>query len=150
MNQVQRKPGVVIPEKIIIKDVKITNAQVNSTSEIEGGWEEVEMNISTKSLFSGDVACRVIFTVVMEKKDENDQILIGATFTIEFDFEIENLNDFRTHSSDVDHPVQIDRNLGVALMGIVYSTARGIVLTRTAGTVLDGIILPVIDPSTIL
>jgi hypothetical protein len=35
-------------------------------------------------------------------------------------------------------------------MGIAYSTARGIILSRTAGTAVDGIILPVIDPAMLL
>lgn len=35
-------------------------------------------------------------------------------------------------------------------MGIVYSTAGGIILTRTTGTVLDGIILSVINPALLL
>jgi hypothetical protein len=31
-------------------------------------------------------------------------------------------------------------------MAIAYSTARGIILQSTQSTILDGVILPVIDP----
>jgi len=40
----------------------------------------------------------------------------------------------------------IDKNIGGTLLGIAYSTARGIVLERTQGSYLGGVVLPVIDP----
>lgn len=46
--------------------------------------------------------------------------------------------------------VKASRDLGMSLIAIAYSTTRGIVLTRTAGTVLNGLILPVVDTAKLL
>lgn len=44
----------------------------------------------------------------------------------------------------------MDSILGTTLMGIVYSTARGIILERTQGTFFNGVILPVINPNKLI
>ncbi|MFA6335927.1 MAG: hypothetical protein WCX48_10345 [Bacteroidales bacterium] len=40
--------------------------------------------------------------------------------------------------------------LGASVMGIIYSTARGIILEKTHNSYLNGVILPVIDPGILL
>jgi hypothetical protein len=44
----------------------------------------------------------------------------------------------------------IDGRLAATVLGIAYSTARGIVVERTQGTFFNGAILPVINPSSLL
>lgn len=46
--------------------------------------------------------------------------------------------------------MQVDIGLAASLVGLAYSTARGIILERTSGTILNGIIIPVIDPMKLL
>jgi hypothetical protein len=154
MSQVQHKPSVVIPEKILIRNIKITNALVNAPSEKGQGLEEVAIHISARTFFSDNHDCRII--LISEFSLENDKGIdeIKASFTIQFDFEIENIEDFLIYSTDTEgteeKTVQVDANLGATLMGIAYSTARGIILTRTGGTALEGIVLPVVDPMTLV
>lgn len=151
MSTVQPRKGEVIPEKIFIKDIKITNAQVNSVSDFDTSSDETEFDLSltTKTLFNEEKGCRIIFEVDISKINENQVTLASATFTIKFDFQIENLDTFLNYSEDKTS-MTADAEIGIALMGIAYSTARGILLSRTAGTVLEGIILPVIDPAVLL
>lgn len=40
--------------------------------------------------------------------------------------------------------------MGATLLGIAFSTARGIIFERTRGTFFDGVILPVVDPFKVL
>lgn len=71
---------------------------------------------------------------------------IGLTSSYVFDFHVrvDNLDDFKQGQQN-GMPV-IDGLLIVTVMGILYGTARGIVLERTKGTFFDGVILPVISP----
>jgi hypothetical protein len=149
MDKSPPKAASIVPEKILFRNIKITNAQVNASEDAEASWEEVALSVSTKTLFNESNGCRVVFVLDIEKLNEDGLHLIKANFTIDFDFEVENMADFVKKTEDTSS-VEVSAELGTALMGIVYSTARGIVLTRTAGTVLDGIILPVIDPALLL
>lgn len=153
MTQAQPNP-LVISEKIHIKSITITNAQVHTApGQTTESWDNVEFKLSTQSKFAKDTNdCKVIIATDFRKQDDDGIDIISANFTIEFDFNIENLSDFRTvkEESPEEVNIHIRKELGIKLMSIVYSTARGIILTRTAGTVLDGIILPVIDPESIL
>jgi hypothetical protein len=44
----------------------------------------------------------------------------------------------------------INSNLAITLISIGYSTLRGIVLSRTCGILETGIILPVVEPTTLM
>lgn len=149
MDQSPHKAAKIIPEKILFRNIKITNAQVNATDDGENGWDEISLSVSTKTLFNESNGCRVVFALDMEKLNDEGESIIKANFTIDFDFEIENMSDF-VRKTDDPKSIDVSSELGVTLMGIIYSTARGIILTRTAGTVLDGIILPVINPAILL
>lgn len=155
MTQAQHKP-VVEPEKIYISRINITNAQVNAAQNVTAkSWDKVQYRVETKSHFSRKTNdCKIIISTDFRQNHENEEPIISANFVIEFDFIIENLDEFRVtedENKEIDETtVKIHKELGIALMSIVYSTTRGIILTRTAGTVLDGIILPVIDPESIL
>ncbi len=144
----QPKTVQVIPEKIHLTKITITNAQVNGPSEITGTLDGVIMKVGAQSLFNQAKACKVILTIDLFKEHEVTEKEIKANFTIEFLLEVENIDDFIFQKSAEEF--QLDSRLGSAIMGIVYSTARGIILTRTAGTALQGTILPVIDPSGLL
>jgi len=144
----QPKSVQVIPEKIHLTKITITNAQVNGPSEVAGTLDGVVMKVGAKTLFNQEKACKVILTIDLFKEHEEPQKEVKANFTIEFFLQVENMDDFIVHKSPEEF--QLDSRLGSAIMGIVYSTARGIILTRTAGTALQGTILPVIDPSGLL
>lgn len=150
------QPKPVIPEKIFIQSINITNAQVNAVAgQTPESWDKIEYRVATKTQFAKDSNdCKIIISTEFRKKGEAEESVISANFTIEFDFIVTNLDDFRTvqnpDQSEENPIIIIQKDLGLALMSIVYSTARGIIMTRTAGTVLDGIILPVIDPESIL
>ena len=66
-------------------------------------------------------------------------------------FKVENLIDFLDKVETEDKPrYNIDGGLGSTLVSIAYSTVRGIIFTRTQGTSLGSVILPVIDPKKLM
>ncbi len=87
--------------------------------------------------------------VLLVGKDENNEILdVNGEFGIEFLFGVDNLSSLST--TDEDGRVLVKESLGLTLMAIAYSTARGIILQSTQSSILDGVILPVIDPKDLL
>lgn len=146
--QAQPNPGKIIPEKILIQKITIINAQVNGPSSTEGGWDELVLKVDVKTSFNEQIGCRAVLSIDILRENEDPKMEIKANFTIEFLLEIENLNDFKILVSESE--IQLDSRLGATIVGIIYSTARGIIYSRTAGTVIQGVILPVVDPYSLL
>jgi hypothetical protein len=82
-----------------------------------------------------------------EKLSSPSQTL-EAGYTMDFIFEVDNLEELSTINED--SSVAISEHLAATLAGICYSTLRGIVLAKTQGTSLNGILLPVLDPYSLL
>lgn len=76
------------------------------------------------------------------KKDP--KLIAELIFKVEF--EIQNLNDFVTEEDEVNIP----DSLVVTLFSISYSTMRGVFYEKSRGTMAERLILPIIDPTSIL
>ncbi len=72
-----------------------------------------------------------------------------AAYTHELIFVIDNLADFSDPLEGQSEP-KVERIMLATLVGIAYSTVRGIIYTRTQGPDFKGILLPVIDPKKLL
>ena len=72
----------------------------------------------------------------------------AAHFVIDFHFEIKNLSNFYKLKED-EQPL-FSGVLIATLLGLSFSTARGIIFEKLATTNLKDIILPVIDPNKLL
>ncbi|GAH33667.1 unnamed protein product [marine sediment metagenome] len=90
---------------------------------------------------------------------QNDKELgLNGEYGIEFLFEIDNFEEFIEKNDEEKHTdgtndqedSMVSGVLGGTLMGIVYSTARGMILERTQGTYFKGVILPVINPNDLI
>ncbi|MEO8174288.1 MAG: hypothetical protein ABI581_14435 [Sediminibacterium sp.] len=71
---------------------------------------------------------------------------VTGAYTHDIVFRVENLDDFVEISADETEPPEIDALMSATLTGIAFSTVRGIIFSRTQGTSLGTVILPVIDP----
>ena len=70
---------------------------------------------------------------------------ISGRFVLDFVFTVENLPELLIE--DKGQPASaIHPQLVLLLTSVAYSTARGILWTRLAGTVLEGVTLPLINP----
>jgi hypothetical protein len=73
---------------------------------------------------------------------------ISGRFELDFIFAIGNLSELLV-DADQSEP-QLHPQLVLLLTSVAYSTARGILWTRLAGTPLEGITLPLINPAQLL
>lgn len=87
----------------------------------------------------------LLVDIVATDANQND-LGISGSYTHEIVFRVENLNDFLTPNESEESDYLIDGVLGSTLCGIAYSTVRGIIFTRTQGTSLGTVTLPIIDP----
>ena len=64
-----------------------------------------------------------------------------------FDFKIDNLKDTIKVTND---NIQVPDNILITLLTIAISSARGIIIAKTAGAFINKYYLPILDPNEIL
>jgi hypothetical protein len=111
--------------------------------------EGVEIKIGQNTAFDLERKnIRIRLNIDLEaKKNESEPVGLSGNFVLEFHLHVDNLDEFISSENDKN---LIDGQLGGTLNGIVYSTARGIIYERTATTAFGGILLPVIDPNSLI
>ncbi len=142
----------ITPELIRIVSLNVYKALVNANDEyLENPSKPYSITVKygLNSAFNfEDNAIRIRLEVLLDGLNKKEQkIGLHADYGLEFHFVIDNLNDFIEEKDDRKY---INGQFGGTLMGIAYSTARGIILERTQGTYFDGVILPVIDPKELI
>jgi hypothetical protein len=90
------------------------------------------------------VGVKLLVEIKVARPGTNELALV-ASYTHELVFVIDNLYDFTDPIENQPEP-KVDRLMLGTLVGVAYSTVRGIIFNRTQGTKLQGILLPVIDP----
>jgi len=70
-----------------------------------------------------------------------------ASFEFGFTYKVENLEEL---IQIIDEHKSLDKTLHMSLLGIAFSTARGMILTRGANTILKDAYLPIVNPSALL
>jgi hypothetical protein len=74
-------------------------------------------------------------------KSSVPESIITCKYGITFLFSVKNLEEL----VKIDHnDIEVDEELLSSVLNITYSTSRGILYTRHLGTILDGLILPII------
>lgn len=149
----KKNPGKVIAEKIFLLDCKVFKSNVTTTDEFlnnPGKPSGINFGFAQRTGFDFENKhVRIGIHILLQgMKSENEQLGIKAEYGFDFLFEVENLDDFILDENGKDK--KVSGALGVTLISIAYSTARGMVLERTYGTYLDGIIIPIINPSELM
>jgi len=147
----QRK-GVVDPARIRILKLAIAKANIEAT---DAYLADPRDPVSTTTAFASGIAfdpprklCRARLTIELQGMDKQKNVLgLKASYDLLCDMRVENLQDL---IHDDNGNLIVDGQLAATLMGIFYSTARGIILERTSGTFFGGVILPVIDPKLLI
>ncbi len=70
----------------------------------------------------------------------------NATLKTDYIFKIENLEDFLIEGNTL----KIPDYFTIAMVGIALSTTRGIWFEKTAGTLLNKVMFPIVDPSKLI
>lgn len=88
---------------------------------------------------------RIRLLISLDGMDQSESVvMVSAAYELEFHFQVENFSEFLKMEND--GPPLIDSLLGATLVGIAFSTARGIVYERTKRFFPHDALLPVIDP----
>lgn len=135
-------------DKITLVEIVVLKCSVGGTEEyLENPVkpEQIIMHLGTESKFDfTNQTCRFRMHIILEGQTGQETPLgLNGEFLMDFVFQIENLSDFLVEDSD---STQVHSILGATLLGICFSTSRGIVLERTKGTPFAGFILPIINP----
>ena len=142
------------PSKILILDIKTIQGQITSEEKenmgVMGG-HNFQFELTT-GLNPDENVIGLKLKIDIDAIDkEGKSIGITGSYTHEIIFNVQNLNDF-LDVKEVNGKKEylIDSIFGATLAGIIYSTVRGIIFTRTQGTSLGVVVLPVIDPQVLV
>ncbi len=81
--------------------------------------------------------------------DEQDETLtIGGRFRVHLTFEVENLEELLEEHPETGQPYP-NEQLILTLISVAYSTSRGMIMSKTVDTVLQGFTLPLLDVRTL-
>lgn len=142
------------PEKIHLLSIRTVKGNIDSDKDVP--QELIAGHSFSFEAVSGmDAEQNIIglmLTIGIEAIDAKDNALgVNGSYTHEIIFQTENMMDF-LEEKEVEGKKEkiIDALLVSTLFAIGYSTVRGIIFSRTQGTSLGTVILPVIDPKKLL
>jgi len=149
----------IVPEKIHLNRINIFKSNMNGTQEFLDSpveAEEIRVGYSQESGFNLEKKLvRIRLYIQIEGYRRKKPLGLQGEYGIEFLFIVENLEEYiesqkQPQNKNNKELYMVSSILGSTLMGIVYSTARGIILERTHGSYFRGVILPVINPNDLL
>ena len=147
------KDGRIIePEKIHLVRLQTVKGTLNSEAYgVNGPIKEYDYKFDASIGVNASekiIGVKLLVDVKAMTPGQDTSELV-ASYTHESVFVIDNLDDFTDPVENQPEP-KVDRLMLATLVGIAYSTVRGIVYTRTQGPDFKGILLPVIDPKKLI
>lgn len=135
----------IIPEELHLFHVDIIESEIIDSGEQKTG----EFNLGLAHTIMHNLKDqRIKIGLHIKLNPKNVGAKEKAHFIIDFHFQIMNLTNFYKLNEE-NRPV-FSGLLIASLLGLSFSTARGIIFERLSNTSLQGIILPVIDPKSML
>jgi len=134
----------IIPENINLFYVKVNECIINDSLKAE----KLNFNINVAHNIQNNLKEEKIrIELILDIKNSTKNNIFSANFNIDFQFKIQNLIDY--YENDDKGPVFNGLFIST-LMGISFSTARGIIFERLSKTNIRNVILPVVSPSKLL
>lgn len=142
----------VVPDKIHLVGFRILNAEINSPFEFDlkqiASFEnDVKFDLSFNledAMVKADFNVKI--TTISRENTNNDEAT--SAFSFVYIFHVENFKELAKVIDD--YSLDIHGGLTNALASIVYSTTRGVLMTRFQGTALADFILPIINPQNLV
>lgn len=143
----------IVPEKIQLQKVSVFKANLETSYDFLNapvGVEDFEIAISPEQAHNlNEDRVRIRLFIALDGKDRSgSKVGLKAEYGIEFHYRVEDMKGFFRVRTD--EKVEQDLTFASTLVSISISTARGIILERTQGTPLNGVILPIMDVPKIL
>lgn len=140
--------------RIALTEVSFIECAITQTGpDFVGINRSASINLGVETEFSftretGYLSIRLHLRVQPVDAEEQSMPLSGR-FYIHFGFVVDNLEDLLA-PSDVEGEIIPDYMLTLSLLSIAYSTSRGMILGKVAGTALEGYGLPLMDARELL
>ncbi len=141
--------------EIELLKVKTFQSIIQPNNELVDNYREPQgFNFSIKNqiVTSHDRAgIRIRLNILLDAKfEQNSNLSLKGEFGIEFHFHIRNVEQYL---EQIENGTIQYNNLAIStIIGIAYSTARGMILQQTQGSFLgkEGFLLPIVDPLQLL
>lgn len=136
------KSATIIPEEIELFHIEILNSKIREGVKPSKPSYNIEVAHKTgHNLKDERIKIKLLINISDHPKQEDCN---KVDYEIDFHFKIQNLDNFYEIKEDKT-PI-ISGNLIATLLGICFSTARGMLYERLANTNFQGVILPVVSP----
>ena len=137
-----KKNTPIIPEEIELFHIEILNSKIREGNKPTEPSYDIEVAHKTgHNLRDERIRIKLLINLSDHPQKEKGNML---DFEIDFHFKIQNLHNF--YDIVEDNTPLFSSNLIATLLGISFSTARGMLYERMANTNFRGVILPVISP----
>lgn len=136
------KNSPIIPEEIELFHIEILNSKIKEGKKPQKPSYDIDVaHKSAHNLKDERIRIKLLINLSDQQKKEDGNHL---DFEADFHFKIQNLKNF--YDLNEDNTPRFSGNLIATLLGISFSTARGMLYERLANTNFQGVILPVISP----
>lgn len=138
--------------KIHLEEITVFKTNIDASDgflENDEEYEDFELTLEYQFGYNlEDEKTRVRLFITLDGTfSDNTDVWLKTEYGIEFHFYTENLNDYAKSKGE---NLNVNEDFAAVLLGMAYSTARGIVLERTRGTIFGAAILPVVNPYEVL
>jgi len=89
-----------------------------------------------------------LLTTCTGLNEQGEELAIGGRFRVHLTFEVDNLHELLDEHSETGQLVPSEQ-LVLTLISVGYSTSRGMIMSKTVDTVLQGFALPLLDVRTL-
>ena len=139
--------------KLIMLNAKVLSFSINNPNNIlvtGKNLESFDFSIDTKNAINLSslyvkISPKIRIDVILKISHKSNNIF--GKFDFDFLFLVEDLNKFIIKKKN---KVLMKESLAANLIGISYSTARGIIISKSIGTCIENAILPIIYPHDLL
>ncbi len=134
--------NLIIPEKIKLFNIDIVEKSINDISVTDN--LDVEFNVSHNTMHNlKDQRVKIeLYINIVSKKEA------GVKFHIDFHYQIQDLKD-HYKMGNTNKVIFSGQFIGT-LIGISFSTARGLIFQQLQETKFKGLILPIVSPMKML
>lgn len=139
----EKKPAAIIPHEIHLLKVEVVQQKIDSAAFKKN--KSHKLNVGHKFLHNLKDE-RVKLELVFSFSDEQKNELLF--FQIDFHFQVEHLQNFYELKAE-NQPI-FDAHLMATLIGIAFSTARGIIFEKLTNAGVSNVLLPVVSPQEML
>lgn len=130
--------NLIIPEKIKLFNIEVVNTYINDDTINDNLNLEFSVAHNTKHNLNDERVKIELFINLLSQEE------IGIKFHIDFHFLIKDLSDlYKLNETNI--PV-FSHQFIATLLGISFSTARGLIFQQLQDTNFKGMILPVVSP----